>query len=116
MAILTVQEETATITFQAAAAGGDEFVNDGRTRVWMKEAAAEAPVALAVMRRKCNAGVLHTTLQPATGQETTALANDLKLTPAFDRHLYNDANGRAKITYTGTITNLTVAAVRMPPA
>lgn len=108
MAILTVQTISRSgllPSLVAAAGGGDEFANEGKTFLWV-----------------VNGDVSSKTVTLVTPQSVLGLAiEDLQVTvPASEQRLvgplpvgiFNDANSRVQVTYSD-VTSVTVAAVNM---
>jgi hypothetical protein len=90
-------------TFVAAAGGGDQFANNGKTLFEVKNASG-SPITVTFVRQKtCDQGTLHTTTVsvPATTGD--------RICGPFDASLFNDANGFVQVTYSA-VTSLTVAA------
>jgi hypothetical protein len=109
MAILnpqTIAPTGTTITFVAAAAGGDSFQNNGYQKVHFKNTTG-APITVNVdTPNPDNFGVVNNALDITV----TVPANAVNFTAGpfrTDRH--NDANGRVQLTYPGGVTGLTVA-------
>lgn len=90
-------------TFVAAAGGGDQFANNGKTLFEAKNASG-SPITVTFVRQKaCDQGTVHTTTVsvPATTGD--------RICGPFDPALFNDANGFCQVTYSA-VTSLTVAA------
>lgn len=109
MADLTVQDIPAdgtglVVTYAAAAAGGDAFVNDGRTRLRVKNAGAGSINVTINSQRACNQGFDHDEVA------AVAAAEERELGP-FDTGRFNDSTGKVQLTYSG-VTSVTVAAVK----
>lgn len=106
MALLNVQKASLTglaPTFTAAAAGGDAFVNDGRTLLYVKNGGASEITVTVNSQQPCNYGFDHD-LQvaiPASGE---------RIIGPFRQDRFNDANGQVVVTYTA-VTSVTVAAI-----
>lgn len=95
----------------AATAGGDEYVNDEHTVLYVNNASAGS-VTVTITAQK--------TEVRKPGYGTLAIANIAVAVPAGGRRLvkappaaYNDADGRAQVTYSAA-TSVTVAALRAP--
>lgn len=104
MATLTVQSISglnAAVTWNAANAGGDDFVNDGRTILLVKNASG---------------GSINVTV--ASGQQVDGLdiedpvvavaAGATQRIGPFRKTYYNDGDGKVSLTYSD-VTSLTVA-------
>lgn len=110
MATLSVQTidpngGLAQINFSAAAAGGDEYANDGETVLLIKNDDASGHTATFADQKTYRG---YTVEDP-----TVTVANgDIGAGPALDPSIFNDSNGRVQVTYDG-VTSLSVAAVRI---
>lgn len=111
MAVLTVQTISRAglnASFAAAAAGGDSFVNDGKTYLHAKNGSGGAlTVTIASQVANPPAG-----LAPANVAVSVPAAGERIIGPA-PQAAFNDVNGRCVVTYSG-VTSLTVAAVALP--
>lgn len=109
MATLTVQQtdlDGTTPSYAAAAGGGDEFTNDGRTMLHVKNGGAGSITVTVNSRVNCNQGYDHDSV-------TTIGAGAEAMIGPFDTTRFNDpATGRASITYSG-VTSVTIAAVKV---
>lgn len=113
MATLTVQKPAATpvdISYAACAAGGDKFLNDGKTQIHIKNASAGAITvtftAGASNANTCNFGVTGTAHQ----RQEVIPAGANRLIGFFDKDRYNDTDGYVNMTYSG-VTTLTIAVL-----
>lgn len=110
MATLTVQTISLTglePTYAAAAAGGDEFPNDGRTFLHVKNTNAATRTVTINSRSNCDQGFDH---DPAVVIDATT--GDTMIGP-FDTARFNDpATGRVSVTYSA-VTGVTVAAIKL---
>jgi hypothetical protein len=108
MAQLTVQSIVGTglaPSFAAAAAGGDSFLNDGKTFLEVKNASGSSITVTITAQNPCNQGQLHNlavSVPATTGDRMIGL-----LLPS----IFNDANGLVQVTYSA-VTSLTVAAFK----
>lgn len=105
MATLTVHDiSTAGVTpvYAAAAGGGDQFPNDGKTLVHLKNASGGIITATFVAQVACNRGTVH------SSAVAVPITTGEKWCGPFDPAIYNDANGMCQITYSG-VTTFTVA-------
>ncbi len=115
MATLTIFTPTATtvgagagdvLTPANAAAGGDQFLNDGRTVLYFKNTNATT--------RTITIATAGTIGGLAIADVTVAVAeNEVRLVGPFEPRIYNDASGYVQLTYTAVATLLTVAAIRV---
>lgn len=109
MALLTVQEISragVSGALTAAASGGDEFVNDGRTYLDVANGSGGSITVTAVTQSTVD-GLAVADLAVAVGAGVRT-----KIGP-FPPNIYNDVNGRVQITYSG-VTSLTVNPFRLP--
>lgn len=108
MAVLTVQDVTAaglTPTYVAASAGGDSFVNDGRTVLHVKNGDTVAHTVTIVSAKTCNQGFQHNI------QVTVGAGSDKMIGP-FPTDRFNNDSGQVSVTYDG-VTSVTVAALQI---
>lgn len=108
MATLTAQRllrTGLTPNFVAATAGGDSFINDGRTMFRWKNTSG-APITVTIP--------LVTTVdgQVVTSKTVTVPATTGDITTDVFPADYNDNLGQVNCTYSG-VTNLTVAAIQI---
>lgn len=108
MATLTVTDLVATgitYTLAAAAVGGDEFSNSGKEFVIIANASVGS-ITVTIVTQQTFSGL-------ALADQTVAVgAGVTKLIGPFPTQLYNDANARVQLTYSG-VTTLTVGAFRL---
>lgn len=108
MATLTVQEIVKTglnPTLAAAAGGGDDFANDGRTWFRCKNDGG-SPITLTVNSiTACDQGSDHDLVISVTNAQERWVG-------PFTGSRFNDTNGRVGVTYSA-VTSVTVAAVKM---
>lgn len=113
MATLTVQESKYDTPVQpslvAAAAGGDEFDNDGKT--WLRVDNGGAPdVNVTINSQKnCNFGFDHD-----SGPHTVP-SGETRIIGPFNTDRFNDSNGRCQVTY-DDVTSVTVAVIKLGAA
>jgi hypothetical protein len=111
MATLTVQTVTNSgvePTYNAVAALGDEFVNDGKTEIHAKNDSVGDIVVTAAAVNACSLGTLHDIA-------VTVPAGEERRIGPFNRTIYNDANGKVQLTY-DDVTSLTIAVMSCPDA
>ena len=95
----------------AAASGGDAFVNEGETFLYVKNTDAVSKNVTIAGQRTCPFGVA-----AGSHNSVTAVAlNEEKLIGPFNKSRFNDANGKVQVTYSA-VTGVTVAAVKVAPA
>lgn len=108
MAILTVAEIAragVANTLTAAAGGGDSFANDGRTYFEILNGGGGAITVTFVTQQTVDGlAVADLAVSVAAGART-------KVGP-FPPSIYNDANGRVQVTYSG-VTTVTVNPFRL---
>ncbi len=109
MATLTVQQtdlDGTVPSYVAAIGGGDEFLNDGRTMLHLKNGSG-SPITVTVNSLvACNQGSDHDSI-------TSVGAGAEAMIGPFNETRFNDSStGRAAITYSG-VTSLTIAAIKV---
>jgi hypothetical protein len=94
-------------TYAAAASGGDQFLNDGRTFIQLKNT---------------NAGNRTVTIVTQATAAGRAIADDAVVIPLtvgdkmigpFPTGIYNDANGYVQLTY-DAVTDVTIGVFKLP--
>ena len=106
MAAITVQkavEAGIVPSFVACNAGGDTFINDGKTYIYVKNADSSSHDVTLTAYGKCNQGYLHD-LVVAVG------ASEEKIIGPFLPERFN-SSGSASLTYSA-VTSMTIAAVK----
>lgn len=114
MATLTVQktDENGGITFAAATAGGDDFPNDGRTLLVVRNASAGA-ITVGVTAQVTEIRLRDLgDISKANGGGSVA-AGGVDVFGPFPERAFNATTGRAAITYSAA-ASVTVAAVKLP--
>lgn len=109
MAVLTVNEISragVSGALTAAAGGGDSFANDGRTYLDVNNGSGGSITVTFVTQQTID-GLAVADLAVAVGAGVRT-----KVGP-FPPSIYNDANGRVQVTYSG-VTSLTVNPFRVP--
>ncbi|RJX18505.1 MAG: hypothetical protein C4570_06400 [Ammonifex sp.] len=108
MAQLTVQNIALaglTPSYAAAAAGGDNFTNDGRAFLHVKNGSASSINVTVDSAVPCNQGFDHDiTVAVAAGAD--------KMIGPFDPERFNDSTGKVNVTYSA-VTTVTVAALHL---
>lgn len=109
MATLTVHEIVPTggveATLVAAAGGGDQFSNDGRTYLKVTNGGGAPITVTVVSQRACEQGTIHSIANSVTNATTEVMG-------PFDTSRFNDASGFVQVTYSG-VTSVTVGAFRL---
>ncbi len=109
MADLTVQQISHSglnPSFGAAAGGGDQFTNSGKTYLHVKNGGGSAITVTVNSQSNCSFGFDHDVQVsvPASGE---------RIIGPFAKSRFDDANGKVQVTYSG-VTSVTVAAIEMP--
>jgi hypothetical protein len=110
MAILTVNQVTrdgVLYAVVAAAAGGDSFVNDGRTLAAIYNSHGSASRTVSFDIQKTVDG------QDPPSITVTLTAGQTKLVGPFPTGIYNDANGRVQVTYSDSAVNTYIGAFKL---
>ncbi len=113
MATLTVNSVSVTAgfdaksAFAAVAAGGDQFVNDGKTFCIFKNTNGAT--------RTVTAATAATYYGRAVGDDsyTVAVTTGETVTPFYPKGIFNDNDGYVQLTYSAD-SGLTVAVFKMP--
>jgi hypothetical protein len=110
MSTLNVQKVVLTgltPSYGAAAAGGDEFVNSGRTFIHVKNANATLARTVTVdSQTPCSQGYDHDAVVEVP-------ASSEKMIGPFPKDRFNDAAEKVQISYS-TEADLTIAAIEVP--
>ncbi len=108
-ATITVQNTVGVVgvspTYAAATAGGDAFVNDGKTQLRCKNGGSGSITMTITSQQKCNQGVEH-------DLSIVVAASAEEVVGPFDQTRFNDSGGLVQITYSG-VTTVTVAALKV---
>lgn len=108
MAELTVQEAAqagVALTLNSAAAGGDEFSNDGRTII-IAENGDGSSTTITVTSEATLAGLAVSDLEVAVAAGAT------KAIGPFPVNVFNDSDGNVNLSYS-SVTSLTVAVLKV---
>jgi len=108
MAELSVQQTGLTglsPVFSAADVGGDTFVNDGRTVLYVQNGGAVDTTVTVDSPTPCNYGYEHDV-------QVTVPAGEERVIGPFRQDRFNDDNGRAAVAYS-EVTLVTVAALSL---
>lgn len=109
MATLTVQQtdlDGVVPSYVACAGGGDEFLNDGKTMLHLKNGSGGALTVTVDSLVNCNQGTDHNSVT-SVGATAEAMIGPFGITR------FNDSStGRAAITYSG-VTSLTIAVIKV---
>lgn len=113
MATLTVNSISSTAgfdaksAFAAVAAGGDQFLNDGKTFFIIKNTnAATRTVTVATAGTYIGRAVADDTY-------TVAVTTGETISPTFPKGLFNDGSGYVQLTYS-TDTDVTIGVFKLP--
>lgn len=89
----------------AAAGGGDQFANNGKTILKVVNGSGGAITVTVASQRSCDQGSTHNVTN-SVGAGATELMGP------FPTDRYSDANGYCQVTYSG-VTSLTVAPISL---
>lgn len=92
--------------YVAATEAGDLFPNSGFTFLHFINGATQETTVIIDSVTPCSQGFDHNV-------GGAVPVNEERMFGPFDRGRFNDANGKVKVTYTGGVTNLTVAAIEV---
>ena len=106
LSVLEVSRAGVSGALTAAAGGGDSFANDGRTYLDVNNGSGGSITVTFVTQQTID-GLAVADLAVAVGAGARS-----KVGP-FPPSIYNDANGRVQVTYSG-VTSLTVNPFRVP--
>ena len=106
LSVLEVSRAGVSGALTAAAGGGDSFANDGRTYLDINNGSGGSITVTFVTQQTVD-GLAVADLAVAVGAGVRT-----KVGP-FPPGIYNDANGRVQVTYSG-VTSLTVNPFRVP--
>jgi hypothetical protein len=107
MTELTVQNVTRAgleAAYDAAASGGDEFDNDGKTMLHVKNGATACVVTIDIAKTVDG--------QAVTDPTVTVPESEDRFIGPFPPSIYNDADGHVNVSYDDE-SNVTVAALRL---
>ena len=112
MAALTVENtglgsSSLTPTFVAAAGGGDTFVNDGRSMIYVKNGDA-SPITVTITTPISLRGGI-----AVDDPETTVPATDEEIIGPFAPTLFNASDGSGVAVGYSAVTSVTVAVIRL---
>lgn len=109
MADLTVQKVVLTglnPSYEAAAAGGDAFVNSGRTFIHVKNGGAGSIDVTVDSQTPCSQGYDHDAV-------VAVPAGEERMIGPFTKERFNDNDEKVQIAYSG-VTSVTIAAIEVP--
>ncbi len=86
-------------TYAAATSGGDQFANDGKTMVHVKNGGTTTTVTVA-SQQACSQGATHNTAVAVT-------SGGERMIGPFDTSRYSDSGGNVLLTYSA-VTSLTI--------
>lgn len=106
LAVQPIDRDGEHADYVAAAAGGDQFVNDGRTVIHVKNTNAATRTVTVNSQRLCDQGFDHdiALVVPAT-------TGDEFLGP-FPTERFNDVNGMVQLTYSAVL-NLSIGVFQL---
>lgn len=108
MAELTVQDISRSgleAAYVAAGAGGDEFDNDGKTFLHVKNGLVDVTCTFDITKTVDG--------QAVTDITVTCTASEERMIGPFPPSIYNDSDGHVNVSYDDE-SNVTVAAIRLP--
>lgn len=108
MATITVQNMATSgleLTTEAAAAGGDAFVNNGRTFLYVSDTGTTAPTVTIDSPVECSQGSTHDVAVAITAGEARYIG-------PFPPSRFNDETGKVTFTYSSE-TDVVIAAVSL---
>ena len=96
------------LDFTGSLTGTDDyfFYNDGKTRLLVKKGTGADTTMTVTSTFTKDGQALEDPAEPIA-------ANEEKWFGPYDPSVYNDANGKVKVEFMGTLTNVEVAAVRV---
>lgn len=97
--------------FNAADSGGDEFQNDGKTFVYIKNGATDVNLTFTAQNTSTSKPGFGNLATPS--QAVLVPADTEKAIGFFEPAIFNDGNGRVQITYDNEV-NVTVAVLKAP--
>lgn len=106
MATLTVQDidrDGVAITAVAAAVGGDQFINNGKTYIYIDNGSG-APITATLATAGTTQGLA------IADQTVVVAAGEVVIAGVYSTSLFNDANRMIQVTYTA-VTSVTVAVL-----
>lgn len=106
--VIGITADGLTPTLEGATEAGDDWVNTGKEFLHIKNSGAQATVTVA-MERKCSQGFQSEHNVDVVVPATTGW----KMAGPFSKDKFNDANGKAQITYSAHET-ITIGVVRLP--
>lgn len=89
----------------AAAAGGDQFLNDGRTALYVKNGGSAVTVTITPQGTADGLAIQNIAVSVPAGQE--------RLIGLFPTRFFNNGSGFVLVTYSA-VTSVTVATVDLP--
>ena len=95
-----------TPSLAAAAAGGDEFANDGRTFFYASNGGAASRTVTIDVAKTVDG-------QAVTDRSVTVAAGAGTFIGPFPTSIYNDGDGHVNVTYSDSGADLTVGAFRV---
>ncbi len=104
LAIQTISKAGIVPSLAAAAGGGDEFANNGETFLWVNNGGG-SQITVTLVTQATLDGLA------VADRAVTVNAGQQKFIGDLEKAVYNDANGRVQVTYSG-VTSVTVGAFR----
>jgi hypothetical protein len=116
MATLTVQDSSEsgiTPTFNSAAGGGDQFANNGKVFLYLKNTDASPSTVTVTAQQTSYTKDGFGALTKANAEVIVPATTGEKILGPFPMDAFNNSSGNCLITYT-SVTALTVAVIRIP--
>lgn len=109
LAVETITKSGLEPTFNTAASGGDVFLNDGKTFLYIKNGSGALTATITAEQTSVTKPGFGTI---TIGNQTIAVgANEERIAGPFEPAIYNNASGEVALGYDSE-TNVTVAVVK----
>lgn len=116
MATLTVQDSSesgTTPTFNGAAGGGDQFANNGKVLLWLKNTDGSTATVTVTAQQASVSKPGFGSLTKSNAAVTVPATTGERVLGPFPIDAFNNSSGNCLITY-DSVTALTVAVIRLP--
>jgi hypothetical protein len=107
-----IDEDGLTATYNSAAGGGDQFVNDGMIVLHIKNTDASEHTVTVTAQNTSETLPGYGTVTKANASVAVPATTGERFLGPFPKRAFNDANGMCQITYTSA-TGMTVAVLRV---
>lgn len=122
MAILNVEDQNPNPTFVAASSGGDEFVNDGRSQIFVLNQSGASIRMRRVPQQKCDQNFDHGDAEHVGpdvnnpgDMEDVCPTGAISTFGPYDTHTFNNAFDRMELEWPDGVTSVQVVIMRMLP-